>query len=214
MKLPPFLRFLEPLFRPEEEGLSLFGHVRVERKGEGGDVELIQDSKNFIVEVGLEAIADVLIGANGGGFSGSIFRMAIGDGGTIPGDIFNRKLPDATWPSRTSLFHEIVRKDIDTFTKPTPNSIRFVGVFNTVTLGIDASGYSLPDKVINEAGLVIGDGVLTIGGDPRQINKVPPDPIDPDEVLVSMRTFKSASFDDTEDVNISVTWTLTVAKAA
>lgn len=215
MKLPAFLRFLEP--RPKQpDGLSVLGHIRVERTADGV-TELVHDSKNFILNVGLAAIADVLIGTGGGrpGIAGSIFRMAVGDGGTVPGDIFNPKLPDASWPARTSLFHEVLRKDIDTFTKPTDNSIRFVTNFNpSLPSPIDDSSYSLPDKVINEAALIIGDGVLTVGGDPKEVNKVPPDIVDPDETLVSMRTFNSASFDNGEDVTISITWTMTVAKAA
>jgi len=212
MKLPAFLRFLEPRVQKPIDGLGMRGHIRVERTA-GGIVELVHDSPNFIVDAGLEAVADLLIGSNGGGFEGSIFRMAVGDGGSVPGDILNPKLPDATWPGRTGLFHEILRKDINTFTRPTANSMRFQANFNPFGL-VDASGYSLADKVVNEASLIIGDGVLTVGDDPRQINKTSPDSVDGDEVMLSMRTFRSASFDEAEDVTITITWTITVAKAA
>jgi hypothetical protein len=135
--------------------------------------------------------------------------MAVGDGGVPPAELFNPKLPDATWPARTALYHEIIRQDISVFTTPTTASMRFVGSFNSV--GIDPTGYSLAAKVINEAALIVGDGVLTGGGGPKQVNKTVPDVVDPDEIMMSTRTFKSTSFDDAEDVTITITWTITVA---
>ena len=209
MRLPPFLRFLKPRIEPGQDGLGLVGHIRVERQVRGGELELVHDSKNFIVTAGITAIRNLLIGTNGGGYGGSIFRMAVGDGGVPPAELFNPKLPDATWPARTALYHEILRQDISVFTTPTTASMRFVGSFNSV--GIDPSGYSLAAKVVNEASLIIGDGVLTPGGDKKQISKTIPDVVDADEVMMSTRTFKSTSFDDAEDVTISVTWTITVA---
>ncbi len=205
MRLPPFLRFLEPRIKPAQEGLGFVGHVRVERQAAGGEVELVHDSKNFIVNVGIEAIRDLLIGPNGAGFTGSIFRMAVGDAGTPPAELFNPKLPDATWPARTALYHEVLRQDISVFTTPTPASMRFVGSFNSV--GVLDGSYGSAAKVINEAALIIGDGILTGGGDPKQAGVG----IDADEVMLSTRTFKSASFDNAEDVTVTITWTITVA---
>lgn len=222
MRLPRFLEFLRPRLgrlaermvrRPVDEkiadGLKLVGHLKVERQPQGGVVELVYDSKNFIVDAGLTAIRDVLIGANGGGFAGSIFRMAVGDGGVPIGELFNPKVPDATWPARTDLFHEVFRQDISVFTTPTSASMRFVGSFNSVD--VDVTSFSLVNRVINEAALILGDGVLTVGDDPKQVNKVPPDTIDADEIMVSMRTFRSVSFDPAEDVTITITWTITVS---
>lgn len=216
MRLPPFLKFLEPKYKgsnppPAKEGMRFHGHVKIERQVAGGPLELVHDSKNFIVDAGLTAVRDILIGVVGGGFTGSIFRMAVGDGGVPPGELFNPKIPDATWPAFTGLFHEVIRQDISVFTTPTSNSMRFVGSFNSVDA--DVSSYSLADRVINEACLILGDGVLTVGGDKRQVNSTlapPANTIDPDEVMFSLRTFKSASFDPTEDVTITVTWTMTV----
>lgn len=214
MRLPPYLRFLESKLRREHkpgqfEGLSFEGHLRVERQVGDGDMELIHDGKNFIVDVGVTAIRDVLIGPNGGGFTGSIFRMAVGDGGVPNGELFNPILPDGTWPARTGLYHEIIRQDISIFETPTPNSMRFVGSFNSID--VDPTGYSLTDRVINEASLIIGDGITTIGGDKKQISKTSPDVVDADEKMLSTRTFNSASFDAAETVTITITWTLTVA---
>ena len=218
MRLPDYLRFLEPKLRRlrrltvgSKDGLSFVGHLKVERQAAGGQLELVHDGKNFIVDVGVTAIRDLLIGVNGGGFAGSIHRMAVGDGGVPAGELFNPILPDATWPARTGLYHEIIRQDISIFDTPTVNSMRFVGSFNSVD--VNTSSYSLADRVINEACLIIGDGALTIGGDKKQINNTDtgPDVVDADEIMVSTRTFNSSSFDAAEDVTITITWTLTVA---
>ena len=209
MRLPPFLKFLEPLLKPEREAFGLIGHLRVERQVAGGPLQLIVDQKNFIVDSGVTAVRDVLIGVNGGGFTGSVFRMAIGDGGVPAGELFNPKLPDATWPARTGLFHEVIRQDISVFSTPTTSSMRFVGSF--ASIDVDPTSFSLSDRVVNEASLIIGDGILTVGGDKKQINKVPPDAVDADEVMLSTRTFKSVSFDPSEDVTVTITWTITIS---
>lgn len=212
MRLPPFLRFLAPRVGPQQDVLRFKGHLLVHRQVPGGPLELIHDSKNFIVDAGITGVRDILIGAVGGGFTGSIFRMAVGDAGTPPGELFNPKLPDATWPARTGLFHEVLRQDITVFETPTTTSMRFGGSFNSTD--VDLSSFSLTDRVLNEAALILGDGVLTIGGDKRQINSslgAPIDEVDSDELMFSTRTFKSASFDPTENVTITLTWTITVA---
>lgn len=212
MKLPPFLKFLQPKLDrllQYRDGLGVRGHILVERQEGSGPKVVVHDSKNFIVDAGLTGVRDILIGPNGAGFTGSIFRMAVGDGGAPAGDLFNPKLPDATWPARTTLFHEVIRQDIDIFTEPTAFSARFVAAFNSVD--VDDSSYSIIDRVINEASLIIGDGALTIGGDKKQINKTPPDTVDADELMFSTRTFNSVSFDPTDDVTITITWTITVS---
>lgn len=205
MRLPSFLQFLEPKFQRQNDGFCLKGHILVERLAEHGPRELVFDSPNFIVDAGLEAVADVLIGTNGGGFTGSIFRMAIGDGGTLPGQLLTPKLPDATWPARTALFNEVYRDDISAFSKPTASSMRFVGSF--ASGAVSPGSYGLADKVINEAALIIGDGVLGGGANQGGVG------VDANEVMLSMRTFRSASFSNLETVTISITWTITVARS-
>jgi len=210
MRLPKFLRFLEPQqpSQPERDKLGVAGHITVERRAGSGPSEVVVDQKNFIVDGGLTGVRDLLAGVNGGGFAGSIFRMAIGDGGVPAGELFNPKLPDSTWPTRTELYHEVLRHDISVFSTPTDTSIRFVGSFNSSV--IDDTSYDLADRVINEASLIIGDGILTIGGDPKQVNKDTPDVVDADELMFSTRTFKSVSFDSLEDVTVTITWTITI----
>lgn len=206
----PFLAFLRSRFIHAKDGIRASGHIRVERWVKGKLVDVPYDGKNFIVDLGLTTIRNILLGVSGGGVTASIFRMAIGDGGVPAGELFNPKLPDATWPAKTGLFHEVLRQDISAWSSPTTNSARFVGSFNSID--VDLSSYSLAELVINEAALIIGDGVLTVGGDQKQINMVPPDVVDADEKMLAMRTFKSTPFDPVEDVTITVTWTLTVAK--
>jgi len=212
MRLPRFLHFLAPKFKREQyavDGLGIRGHILVERQVNGGPKEVVHESPNFIVDVGLTAVRDLLIGPNGAGFTGSIFRMAVGDGGVPPGDLFNPILPDATWPARTALFHEVIRQDISVFSEPTDFSARFVGSFSS--LDVDDSSYSLTPRVINEAALIIGDGIVTFGGDKKQVNQTVPDVVDADEVMLSTRTFNSQSFDPLDDVTVSITWTITVS---
>jgi hypothetical protein len=208
MRLPPFLRFLEPAIKAPEgrDGLKVVGHLLVERQFGAGPRETFYDSKNFIVDAGITAVRDLIIGVNGGGIAGSIHRMGVGDGGVPPGELFNPKLPDGTWPARTALYHEVIRQDVSVFSTPTDFSMRFVGSFNSTD--VDAASFSLADRVINEAGLIVGDGVLTIGGDQKQINNG--DTADADEQFAAMRTFKSLSFDPAEDVTVTITWTITI----
>jgi hypothetical protein len=88
--------------------------------------------------------------------------------------------------------------------------MRFVGSFSSAD--VDPSSYSLPSRVINEAALIIGNGVLSVGGAKRQVNKAPPDSLDPTETAMSVRTFKSTSFDPLDNVVLTVTWTLSVLR--
>jgi hypothetical protein len=210
MRLPAFLRFLAPrLDTWKAESLGAYGHLRVVRAAHGRS-DVVYDGKNFLLDQGLTATRDVLIGASGGGRSGSIFRMAIGDGGCPAGQLFSPKQPDVTWPSRTGLYHEVLRQDVSVFDRPTAFSMRFTSSFNSAE--VDVSSYSLASRVVNEAALIFGDGVLAVGGDKRQINKVPADLADSDEVAVSVRTFKSTSFEPTDNVVLTVTWTLSVVR--
>lgn len=206
----PFLDFLRSRFIKARDKFRASGHLRIERRKGGVLTDVLYDDKNFIVDLGLTTVKNMLLGVAGGGISASVFRMAIGDGGVPAGELFNPKQPDATWPARTGLFHEVLRQDIAAWSSPTSNSARFVGSFSSVD--VDASSFSLAELVINEAALIIGDGTLTVGGDKKQINKTPPDTVDADEKLLAMRTFKSTPFDPAEDVTITVEWTLTVAK--
>ena len=204
----PFLKFLAPVMGGDlVEPVGLRGDLLVE-SSIGGRRTVVYNGHNFIVDLGKTSVRDLLLGSSGGGFSGSIFRMAVGDGGTPPDELFNPKTPDSSWPARTGLFHEVIRQDVSSFSAPSASSARFVGSFQSTD--VDLTSFSLAERVINEAALIIGDGVLTVGDDKKQINKVPPDTVDIDEKMMSMRTFRSSPFDPALSVSISITWTITV----
>ena len=217
MRLPPFLEFLRPRFQPQDDQYGLSGHVLIESHKDGRFSHVVYDSKNFIVDGGITGLRNMILGSTTGGGDRtpgssptplSVFRMAIGDGGTPAGQLFSPRQPDATWPARTGLFYEVLRQDISVFSAPSTVSARFVSAFNSQD--VDATSFSLSNKVINEASLIGGDGTLTIGGDKKQINKSPPDTADADEFLVSMRTFNSTPFNPAEDITLTVTWTLSL----
>lgn len=205
---PSFLRFLDPLFDDSSDRLGLSGHVRIEARRGTSPSLVVYDDKNFIVRSGNAAVRDLLLGSAGGGFGGSVFRMALGDGGVNSGDLYNPKLPDNTWQTKTTLFHEVIRQDISVFAPISETSARFIGSFESTS--INTTSFSLSENVINEAALIIGNGVMTVGGGIKQVNKTPPDTVDADEKLLSMRTFRSVSFDPFMPTTITVTWTITV----
>lgn len=208
MRLPPFLRFLAPS-RRSMDSVRLSGHLRVDVAEEGKAPFTAYDGKNFVVSLGQTTIRDLILGTSSGiGLAGSVFRMAIGDAGCPPDDLFNPIQPDATWPARTGLYHEVIRQDMAAWSAPTSNSARFVAAFTSTD--VDPTSFSETSRVINEAALIFGDGVLTTGGDKVQVNKTPPDTADADEKVISVRTFPSAPFDPTNNVTITLTWTLSV----
>lgn len=187
------------------EGLTFRGEIRLEFKDKEGNIINVIEDKNFIVDLGLERVVDILSNS-GGTYSGyRIFRMAIGDDGAVTGQPFVPKVPDATWPARTGLFHELIRQNIDTVTQPTAKSMRFLTSFDSAD--IDNTSYSSSPKVVNEASLIISDGTAT---GQQQINKTPPDTPGASETLFSIRTFKSQSFDPADTLTLTVAWTIFV----
>jgi len=208
----PFLKFLAPVLdKQAPDSFRLNGDLKVEARTPGREPVIVYDDHNFIVDLGKTAVRNLLLGPAGGGAYGAVCRMAVGDGGVLPGELFNPKTPDVTWPARTGLFHEVIRQDVTIYSTPAYNAARFVGTFNSVD--VDLTSFSLAEHVINEAALVIGDGTVHSGGGKKQINKVPPDTPYSGESLLSMRTFRSTPFDPSQSVIITITWTMTVVTA-
>jgi len=181
--------------------LSFRGEVRFEFSDKNGKIIRVIEDKNFIVDLGHELVVDILSGSVGS----KIFRMAIGDQGTVSGQPFVPKTPDATWPARTGLFHELIRLNNGTPTQPTSKSMRFLASFQSAN--IDTTSFSTSPRVVNEAALIVSSGSET---GRQQINKTPPDPLDPSENLFSLRTFKSQPFDPSDTLTLSVAWTIFV----
>jgi hypothetical protein len=182
------------------DGLSFRGEIIVEFFDKCGKSTYRFEDKNFIVDLGLELVIDILTGT-----SSKIFRMAIGDNGTLSGQPFVPKTPDSTWPALTSLFHEVIRENIATTTQPTTKSMTFLAAFSSAD--IDQTSFSTSPPVINEACLVISDGTQT---GLQQVNKVPPDSLTASEKMFSIRTFKSQPFDPADTLTLSITWTIYV----
>jgi len=182
------------------DGLSFRGEIKLEFFNNGKLINVIED-KNFVLDLGHELVVDILSGT----VSSKVFRMAIGDGGTLTGQPFIPKAPDATWPSLTALFHEMIRKNIDTVSQPTVKSMKFLSSF--ASADIDASSFTSSPKSVNEAALIISSGLET---GKQQINKTFPDTLDPSENLFSIRTFKSQPFDPADTLTLSITWTIFV----
>lgn len=185
------------------EGLGFRGEIIVQAWDRFGKQIAHVHEKNFIVDLGHESVIDILEGTSAGHY---IFRMALGDDGTLTGQPFVPKVPDASWPAFTTLFHEVIRSNIDTSTQPTTKSMRFLTAFQSSV--VDTTSFSSgPNYVVNEAGLFVSDGTQTGS---QQINKTPPDSVDASEKLFSIRAFKSVPFDPAESITLTIAWTIFV----
>lgn len=186
------------------EGLNFRGSIKLEFFNKNGVLINCIEDKNFIVDLGLETVVDILEGTTTTAAVGNrIYRMAIGDDGTLTGQPYVPKVPDATWPARTTLFHEVLRQSRDTATQPTSTSMRFVTSF--ASADITPSSFTSSPYVINEAALIISDGTQTTKDEIEQ-GYTP----DSSESMFSIRTFKSQPFDPADTLTLTVTWTIFV----
>jgi len=138
-------------------------------------------------------------------FQAVINRMCIGDQGATP---LNPQVPKVPTQNMTGLFNEIYREDIQAKTITTSgatNSCQFVATFNASNIPLSA--YSNPaTPQTNEVGLV-----FIQPGAPAGLVRAPviaPAAPPSDEVVASIRTFKSIPFDAANDVQITVRYTL------
>lgn len=132
-------------------------------------------------------------------------RMSIGDRGALPSDRTRPKIPEA---SRTGLYAEIYRKDIEvlsTTTEGSTNEMLMVATFRAADVPI--TSYSdQNDPSVNEVGIIMAD-VITGAPLPRSsvfAPQVPPE----DEVMVAMRTFKTVPFEAAQETAITIRYTL------
>ena len=187
---------------------GLKGHVRIEVYNRHGVLtDVPYDGPNFIVDLGKQQVMRQLGQANETGRR-AMRRMSLGDQGAITGSPFTPKVPDASWPARTALFHELGRKNIGTFSFPTTKSARFLTAFNSADF--DPTSYSLAPKICSEASIYIGNPDLTVDTVTGLIqpNKAVPDSIPAADAMFSTRTFKSVPFDPLDAVTVTVTWTI------
>jgi hypothetical protein len=185
------------------EGLNFRGEIKLEFFDKYGRLINVIEDKNFIVDLGLETVIDILSNAASSYDGHKIFRMAIGDDGSLTGQPFVPKVPDATWPARTGLFYEVMRQNIGTVSQPTTTSMKFVTSF--ASADITPASFSSSPPVLNEASLIISDGSQS-GAARDEI----PQGYTPtsDEKMFSIRTFKSQAFDPADTLTLTISWTI------
>ncbi len=142
------------------------------------------------------------------GDSRILARMAVGDRGALPSNTQVPKVPDRT---RTSLYHEVFRQDIQTIVTTTSgdtNEILMVATFNAVDIPV-TSFLDQSAPMINECGLVLCDVILGRPL-PRPIVAAPATP-DADELLFTHLPFNSVPFKAAEEVSVTVRYKVFVA---
>lgn len=171
-----------------------------------------QEAHNLIFYQGHSEIIRTL-GSNNPTKSRVIARMAIGDQGTDPADATVPKTTTPDLPSVTGtsgLYHEIYRKDIESriFTYSSTantNQCRFVTTF--AASDVPLSSFSNPSQPrVNEVGLVLIDPVAVSG--PIRADVAAPATPPSDEVVMSIRTFKSVPFEASNDVTVTIRYTI------
>ena len=185
----------------------------------------VQDLKNIVLNFGKDY---VLRGLAESYTPMRITRMAIGDRGTIPSDSTVPKVPVSTM---TGLYNEVFRADVEGFIlnvgTPTVHEVKFVKTFSAASIPITAfSNQAKP--VVNEVGLIMTNPAASppIPSSPRPDDTGPyffPDdlpypypPVSPynypptDEIMFSIRTYKSVPFEAKNDISVTIRYTIYV----
>lgn len=181
-------------------GLNIRGFVDIYVYQRNKLIERICD-KNIILNQGkAETILSLTSGTNR-----VLARMAIGDRGALPSDPTVPKTPDA---SRTGLYAEVYRQDVDvvsTTTSGSTNEILLVSTFRAVDIPLSA--YSdQTNPVVSEVGLVMIDQI-TGAPLPRPPVASPAAP-DSDEAVFAMRTYKTVPFEAANETAVTVRYTI------
>lgn len=184
----------------DRSGLNIQGFAEILVYSKGVLIDHIC-RKNIILNLGKsEVIQSLTTGTNR-----VIARMAIGARGALPSDPTVPKIPDA---SRTELFEEVYRQDVETTSVTTlgsTNEVLFVSTFRAVDIPLSA----YPDQtnpVVNEVGLVMVD--LVTGASLPRTPIASPDTPDADEALFAMRTFKTVPFEAANETSVTVRYTI------
>jgi hypothetical protein len=172
------------------------------------NVTLLQhiSKSNLILGQGKDRIIQTL----STGFFFPIARLAIGDRGTLPSDSTVPKVPvdnDIAHPM-TTLYNEVYRADADATVLDVGagvHEIKFIKIFSAVDVPITAfSNQAKP--VVNEVGLVMAD---LLSGTPLPRAAVAPPTAPPaDEILFSIRTFKSVPFEIAQNISVTIRYTI------
>lgn len=170
---------------------------------QGGKLVEVIEEKNIILWQGRAELIKTVSTTSPSLYQRVINRMVIGDLGTIPADPQVPKIPTA---DLTGLYHEIYRKDISTkniVTTLSDNYCQFVATFNAVDSPLSSFANPLSPRV-NEVGLVFIDPQVAI----VRPDVISPNTVPTDEVVASIRCFKSIPFEAGNDVSITIRYTL------
>lgn len=188
------------------ESLGLRGRVEIvaiARKT--GEVIYNEKLDNIILYQGNAEVIKTLFTTSPATKPRLITRMAIGDQGTIPADPQVAKVPTK---DLTDLYHEIYRKDVDSSIQTisgATNECKCISTFNAVDIPISA--YSNPSQPrVNEVGLVVIDPTAPAGLIRSAV--IAPAVNNSDEILFSIRCFKSIPFEIANDVSITIRYTV------
>lgn len=177
----------------EQSGkIKVTGKIRLEHSN-----GTIWESNNFVVNLGVHTAGEIL----GGNTTGSIFRVAIGDGGVSGG---SRVLPDDSWYLKTGLVSPAYSDDIMTRTVThdgQTTSLYFEHVFTSgdhVTAMTHAS----------EMCLIVGYGTTGIIQSPVPAVYMPTNPPIEDNHIFAYRTFEELPLATGGIDSITMHWTI------
>lgn len=165
-------------------------------------VEVIEE-KNIILWQGRAETIKAIAQTSPSLYQRVINRMVIGDLGSIPAD---SQIPKVPTPDLTGLYHEIYRKDVSAksiVTTLDDNYCQFTATFNASDVPITSFANPTQPRV-NEVGLVFIDPQVAVSRADVFAPNAPP----ADEVVASIRCFKSIPFDTANDVSVTVRYTL------
>lgn len=179
----------------QSEKIKIHGNIRLEHSNGA-----VWESKNFVVNQGVNFVGDILGGAN----TGTIYRIAIGDGGMSGG---TRVLPDDTWYLKTGLVSPAFSNDLTAPCVVTHDGQTTSLYFNHVFTGAE-NATAITN--MSEVALVIGygsSGVLTgnnavimpnLAGPPTEVN-----------YMFAYRTFEELALTPADPTStITVHWTI------
>jgi hypothetical protein len=167
-------------------------------------VEILESETlyNILTDQGKDRVLQSLTS----GFIRTVARMAVGDRGTIPSDPTVPKVPVSTM---TGLYNEVYREDLDATVlnigTPGVHEVKFIKTFSAQLVPI-TSFSNQANPVVNEVGLVMCD---LLGGAPLPRTAVAAPSAPPaDEVIFSIRTFKSVPFEAANDISVTIRYTV------
>ena len=190
---------------------GIYGYMNVVVKDKGGRVLYKDEGPNTLLITGKEQILALLWddalktippdpSRELAGTVKSICRFVVGNGGAEPSNLLVPKSLDS---SRTTLYNEVWRQDVDLpggITHPANNSLRFITTVDSST--IPEARFGSLGKYINEAGLVISIPGYYANGEPN------PATPDSNEVQLTHKTFKSFPFDPGLTMTATFLWEL------